>query len=427
MSLVNEMLNDLEKRRKKDGQSGELPEALKPTDTITEPSKRFPWLWLVLAIVVLVLIVLGLWWWSTEKASRDSVVSSSVKTHPAVAQLPRTTQAKVTPQSENATQKAKAFGSIYAVDLKQQGDVLNVYFPLSQPLRYEVSASKDHKQVMLTVHKGTFTGDLPDYSHTLINAFTEKQLKDHLVFTLGVQPGTVIHGLQLVHKPKLAIVLSLKEAATPPPPPTPEPEQDNVKKQVLVKTPAQIAAEQYNKALDALNAGHVIQASSLLGDILKDRPTDVPARQTMAILLVNNGESGAAVKLLNQGLKLSPQNAPLTVTLAQILLQKGELKASKAVLQNISPDINKYPQYYELAAALDQRLGEYDYAGQYYQQLLRLNSSQGKYWLGLGVALESSGKPNAAAKAYREAIATKNLNANMQVFAESRLNELGGL
>ena len=46
--------------------------------------------------------------------------------------------------------------------------------------------------------------------------------------------------------------------------------------------------------------------------------------------------------------------------------------------------------------------------------------------MGLGLALESEGRPNTALEAYRKAVSTGYLNPNLQAYVETKIDRLLG-
>ena len=81
-------------------------------------------------------------------------------------------------------------------------------------------------------------------------------------------------------------------------------------------------------------------------------------------------------------------------------------KQALYLLQQYSPPIEEYPNYYALMAALQQQLGQPNLAVQLWS-VLAIQNDNSTWWLGLSIALESSSRPNAAIDAYEHAISAE--------------------
>jgi len=86
--------------------------------------------------------------------------------------------------------------------------------------------------------------------------------------------------------------------------------------------------------------------------------------------------------------------------------------------------VNEDQEYHALLAAVLQETGQYAAAAESYASLLRVNSRQPLWWLGRGIALEQSGKPDQARDAYRRALAIQGLRQDLQDYVRGRLQVL---
>lgn len=421
MSLINEMLTDLEKRRAENKGSSDLPEGLKPADAASVKKKKLRWQHVVAVLIIIAFIVFVVWEYLSNK-TKPAKVKSVATTVVAVSnkKVVAPTKPKIMPKQAAAVVTP---GLVTAVTINQKNSMTTLAFALSKPLHYQMQVGKDHLNLNLTIDAATFKGDLPKYAGTAIKQLNFSQTNHHARFSITLLPGADVKTLQLNKNtsPKLELKISI------PPKAAAELQQANaVKRVVAVDSKEAKQKQQFQAAVGLISKAKYAQADTQLKALLTADPSFDQARQALALLQYKQSKTKLALATLSAGLKITPASIGLVMTKAQILVKQKKLKEAKDVLQTVSPNINQYPGYYELAAAVDQRLGIYDYAAQYYQQLIHAAPETGKYWLGLGVALQSSGKPNAAVRAFQQAIETKTLNANMQVFAQSRLNDLGG-
>ena len=68
-----------------------------------------------------------------------------------------------------------------------------------------------------------------------------------------------------------------------------------------------------------------------------------------------------------------------------------------------------------------QRLGRYKEAAEHYQQALRLSPGEGRWWLGLGLALEAEGRANEAREAFQRARQSGTLSSELTALVEQKL------
>lgn len=224
---------------------------------------------------------------------------------------------------------------------------------------------------------------------------------------------------KLLEKPVKAELTSLPVTKIVPP-------HEPVKKKIVqILTPTQKAQKQYNQALVLLNEGKGLKAQALLKQILKTRPKMVDARVSL-VALMHQLKPADAFKILNKGLALTPSEPKLVVAKAQLQVSLDLPKEALKTLLTISPSIEKHADYYEMLGAIHQRLGEFKMAAQAYRSLIEAYPHEGKYWLGIAIAFNGMEMPNAAKRAFKEAIQTGSLNPNMKMFARSKIHELGG-
>ncbi|OGV41506.1 MAG: hypothetical protein A3F46_00185 [Legionellales bacterium RIFCSPHIGHO2_12_FULL_42_9] len=184
--------------------------------------------------------------------------------------------------------------------------------------------------------------------------------------------------------------------------------------------------EQLNAALEALEAGAEQRATDLLTLILTRFPASIEVRENLAGIYLSQGALDEAVTVLNEGLSYESHNLNLTMMKARVLVEQGKHREALALLLQFNPDINKSTEYYALLAALFESLGRINEAGSVYQTLIKLDPTNGQYWLGLGIALESKHSLQQAMEAYKRASQSENIQPAVRSYAENRLNSLQG-
>ncbi len=184
------------------------------------------------------------------------------------------------------------------------------------------------------------------------------------------------------------------------------------------------AETSYQSAVRQLKDGYFSLALQSLEDSLRHDSKHVVARDLLANLLIRNQRMDEALAVLSDGIKIYPYQLEFIQLYARVLAEKGLVEPALEVLERISPDVTTQPDYHALRATLYQQSGRYDNAIKIYQDVLRVKPDKGRWWMGLALSLESKGKKKSALRAYRNAILTSDLNYRMKSFAEQKAREL---
>lgn len=192
------------------------------------------------------------------------------------------------------------------------------------------------------------------------------------------------------------LVVSLQAEGAPPVVEAP----GSVHKQARPLDARQRAAQATQRARGLLERGRQTEAELAFAEALRLDADALSAREALAALYLNAGRLAEAESLLRQGLVKNPRAAALARLQARLLADRGELGPAIAVLELARPGLRDDPDYHALLAALYQRAGDNAHAAQTYGELLRLRPAQASWWLGLGLALEAEGDAAGAAQAF---------------------------
>lgn len=191
--------------------------------------------------------------------------------------------------------------------------------------------------------------------------------------------------------------------------------------------PATVRAQKvYNRGMKDLAAGHTAQGTAALRQALVINPKLVPARLLLAGFEARAGKLQSALSILNAGFALGTGRLSLARLKARILVTAGQIDQAIGVLERNAPTVNDDPAYHALLAGLEVRSGHYRRAAQQYAALLPLNPDKAVWWLGLAIALDQSRQKPAARKAYQSALEHPGLSPAAQAYARRRLKVLQG-
>ena len=164
----------------------------------------------------------------------------------------------------------------------------------------------------------------------------------------------------------------------------------------------QLAQIEYKKAEKALKEGDSRKAIGYLESAVKYNPEWITARQKLAALYYGRGETRRAIASLQQGLTLDSAQPDLRLTMAKLLVNESQQQAALNVLSQMPA--YTHSGYLAMRGALAQQLNQNDLALSSYQNLVKAEPYDGRWWLGLGVALERGQELEQAEEAYQQAL-----------------------
>lgn len=189
-------------------------------------------------------------------------------------------------------------------------------------------------------------------------------------------------------------------------------------------------ADELEAARRALARNQFSVAERRIRGILESEPGHNEARLLLAGALLRRGEPVRAARLLEDGLEASDRPAELAARLGRILIENGQTARAIGVLASHAPQPIDDPDYHQLLAAAHRQAGDHESALSSYQALTEIVPGRGAVWIGLGASLEALDRPAEAIEAYQRArgagdgraarFASQRLGALKQANGESR-------
>lgn len=186
-------------------------------------------------------------------------------------------------------------------------------------------------------------------------------------------------------------------------------------------SPQEQAVAAYQQAVSAIRAGRSAEADEMLRRAVHLDPRHTAAREALVGLLLQQGHGTEAQALLEEGIGVTPQYYRFAQLAARLAVEQGAEARALALLERGAPYARQDPEYPAFYAALLQRAGRHEEAARNYQLALDQRPLEGRWWLGLAIALESQQRLSAAADAYKRSLQGASLDANLRKFAEQRL------
>jgi MSHA biogenesis protein MshN len=185
----------------------------------------------------------------------------------------------------------------------------------------------------------------------------------------------------------------------------------------------QVDKEVSLEAVRFIQQGQYDKAKEGLMDFLAENPDGHLSRQTLATILMTRNENEAAKQLLEEGLQRTPDLSAFKKLLARIL-QDTDTTRAIALLKQRPPHLEDDTEYHELLAALLQLQGDYLEAQVLYEALTLMNPSNGRWWMGLGIALDAKGEKQKALAAFQRALKFPTSEARVRHYSQERIIKL---
>jgi MSHA biogenesis protein MshN len=200
--------------------------------------------------------------------------------------------------------------------------------------------------------------------------------------------------------------------------------QGSIDKHVHLSTPAGRAENDFREATELLNQGRVAEAIDGYKAALRQDSGHAAARQALVSLLLENRRIEEAQQVLQEGLNLHPERTAYAILLARIQVDRGDVKGAHELLRKYAGNAANNAEYYGFDAALLQRLGRHKEAVASYQAALKLAPHTALWLMGMGISLQAENDTAAALDAFQRAKAAGGLSPALIAFVDQRMKQL---
>jgi len=415
MSLINKMLQDLDKRHAADGGGKTLTQQLRPVKT-ARSWKRIMW-----EVGAGLIIAAGWTVWVLYQVSPRSVVtdlafqSQAKRPHPAAAGLqapspapapvvavapvpaaaPQVPVAAVAPAPVVPEPSAVIVPPAARSTEPIKVDMLKLATEIATPFREKGSGEKPGSERKLLAESGP-ANKSANKSKPASKALAEAELE---LTASAAKSG--------------AGVPASKDAGA-----------TSIDKQMRVSTPAERSEVQFRNATALLNQGRVAEAIDGYKATLSLDAGHAAARQALVGLLLENKRIDEAQQYLQEGLTLNPDRPNFAMLSARIQVERGDLQGAHDLLSKHAGSAANSADYHAFDAAVLQRLGRHKEAVTGYQAALKLAPRSGLWWMGLGISLQADNRSAEALDAFRRARSAGGLSADLLAFVDQRVKQL---
>ncbi|MBN8475608.1 tetratricopeptide repeat protein, partial [Sulfuritalea sp.] len=194
-----------------------------------------------------------------------------------------------------------------------------------------------------------------------------------------------------------------------------------IEKQLRQPSAAERAETTYRRGLAAARQGLTEDAIGIYRAALADQAEHAAARQALAALLIEARRYDEAEEVLRKGGDIASARLSSALALARLQVERNQAAAALETLQKHAAAGDRSAEFQGFAAALLNRAGRSAEAVTHYQAATRLAPGEGRWWAGLGIALDAAGKGAEARDAYQKARSLPGLPADLAQHVEQRL------
>jgi MSHA biogenesis protein MshN len=189
-------------------------------------------------------------------------------------------------------------------------------------------------------------------------------------------------------------------------------------------SPAQRVENEHRQALNALAQGRTTEAQELLLRVLASTPLHDGARHALLGLLLRERKPGAAEALADDRLARDPDHPGFAQISARLKLDRGDLQAALATLTRTMPHAHASAEFLAFRAAVLQRLARHGEAVEDYSAALKLQPQTAVWNMGLAISLQALERRTDALDAFRRARSGAGLAPELQAYVDQRVRQL---
>lgn len=177
-------------------------------------------------------------------------------------------------------------------------------------------------------------------------------------------------------------------------------------------------------ALQQWSSGQRLAALQTLDMFAYENPEAHGSRETLAKLLIQQGEPERAMQAVELGLSIAPNNNAYKKIKARLDIEQGRAEDALTLLLRSPPAAAVDTEYHDLMANAYLTAQRYDVAAMTYQTLLQIDPAEGRWWYALAASYDAQGMSTDAAQAYDRALLQTNLSLALRQATQQRLQLL---
>lgn len=416
MSLVNDMLRDLDQRRKQTDGSTAASTLTPVPETIPEKARQPVYIYLVLALVLAGVAIV--WFWLQQDGAQSA---RQLEITPNVVVQPSPVESS-TQQSGATTENSAPATTTNAPQIQE-----------SAPSTSDIASSMPSESAVGPDTIATGSGEADEglaanssdasvaIQQSPRNSVTQMTDEEDLQQT-ELQSAEAAVSSDTDRLAANSVAAATESASNQTIDLTAAPTEDVKSDAALTPEERDVLAVQ--EALRLIANNQLTGAYQVLEQQVLDNRYAHQTRETYAKLLLNEGNLQGAYELVESGLSLSANHAGFKKIKARLLIANGELNEAVSLLITRAPEVSRDLEYHDILATA--QLASRDYQGALisYTELVQQDQTQGKWWYGFAASQDLLGNTNAAKQGYSQAVSLPNLSANLRRRSQERLASL---
>ena len=399
MSLVNDMLRDLDQRRAGEALTAS-GESLKPA----QPSAARPrarWLPIGVGLAASAAMMAGIWFFGS--GTRTSEVAIAIPAETVVSSVgevstPASVAAAVEPQLDEVRTVSDYLG-----DSSENEMQLAVEEPLTKPVTDLVTES--------------LSKPLPE--PPVLQAATEPLISESSQAEIDLREAKTDAPSRAEQKAQENAIVANTTAQ-----PTTALDRPQTIRSSDELSANEVDVIQVQNALKLLANGNEDAAFEALSSHVRAAPAAHQSRETLIKLLLSRGQTARAGTLADAGLSIAPNHSGFKKAKARFLIADKNYESAAALLSARAPEPRLDLEYHELLASAQLGAGDFVGAMQNYRQLLQFDESQTRWWYGYAVANDRLGNVSVAKQSYEQALKGASLSVGLRRSSEERVAAL---
>jgi len=197
-----------------------------------------------------------------------------------------------------------------------------------------------------------------------------------------------------------------------------------IARQMRQLTTYELAEIEFRKGVANLRHGRIKDAEAQFRLANEEDRSHVAARQALIGILIEAGRNADAEDVLSESLSINPRQPREAMVLARLQVERGDFDAAIRTLENVSAYAGSDAGYYSFLAAVFQRASRHEEAAKQYRNALTLMPRNAIWLMGLGISLRALGDSNQAQDAFKRAASTGTLGPELQAYVVKQYTEL---
>jgi len=187
------------------------------------------------------------------------------------------------------------------------------------------------------------------------------------------------------------------------------------------RSPAQRDEDVAGEGRELIRRQSVTGAKQLLRQQLVAQPNSPASATLLASVLLSQKHYDQVALMLQQQRAVNPRHIGLLQIEARLLLSTHRAEQALELLLTRQPAVTEYGAYYELLALAARQNKRFELARGSYRQLLASDPGRGDWWVGLAIVLDQQALPEQARVAYSRGLKTQRIDANLAAYARRRV------